>query len=115
MNLDAGAGTFAQGVGKGLADVPRPVDVRLKGDALARSFDGGQHGRKYLVAVEQLGDLVATHNARPQQAAHRTLELRAGCVVQAGQLLLHLFFARGEVECQQHQSARYQGSHKNGE
>ena len=80
-----------------------------------RGFDRGQHGRKDLVAVEQLCHRIAAHNARAQQTAQGTFELRVGGVVQARQLLLHLFLARREVERQQDKGPRGQGREQDSE
>ena len=115
MHGHTGAGALAQGVGKLLADVARPVNVGFEGDAFLGGFDRGQHGRKDLVAVEQLRHRIAAHDARAQQAAQGALELRVGGAVQARQLLLHFFLARREVECQQDKGPRGQGREQDSE
>jgi hypothetical protein len=106
VDLDAGSGAFRQGVGELLADLAGPVDVGLKGDGFGGGLDRAQHGRKDLVAVEQLGRLVAAGDARPQQAAHGAVELRVGHAVLARQLLPDFFLSCRKVERQQHGSQR---------
>ena len=68
-----------------------------------------EHRREDLVAVEQRLEAVAVDDRRPQQHAHRPLELRVVQRVVALDVLLDLLFAGGEVQHQRPWPARWRG------
>ena len=66
MHLDPARRTFRKCLRKLPADAPGPIDIRLKRDRALRGPNGGQHGRKDLITVEQRGDLMSVENGRAE-------------------------------------------------
>ena len=102
MHLDAPACPLGQRIRKLSANVARPVDVGLKRDGFLRAADGGQHGRKYLVAIAQHLMPVAANERRPQQHAQLMHEARVFQRIEALDPMLDFLLALHEIDDQQH-------------
>ena len=57
-----------QGIGESSADLARPVDVGLEGDAAPSSTNGFEHRREDLIAVVERRDPIAGHEGGTEQA-----------------------------------------------
>jgi hypothetical protein len=71
--LEGGSTITQQVVKNFLLTSEKSIERKIKEAILAHRLE---HRRKYLIAVDQCGDLVAGKNARLNQAAHRTHELQ---------------------------------------
>ena len=114
MHFHASGCAFGQCGCKFFPDRPRPVDVGLECDGAPGRANFSQHDREYLIAVEQLFDLVAIKHLRAEQCTERTPKLRVVSCIQPGDLLLDLLFAGAEVEEQHHSHERGQEGRNNG-
>ena len=111
VDLDPCLRALLQCIGELLADLPRPVDVRLEGDGLLRTADRLQHRREDLVAVVEVDHMVAGDDARAEQHPHFAPELRVVDGVAVFDLAVEFLLGRREVH---HQHGR-EGGHQGGQ